>query len=74
MVKRRFRNYLLRIAREGSSCGIQHKGSPCNTCFHTWADTDLDLHPRLGHALWLINLSLRGDYEEADLKEAIKEL
>jgi len=74
MTKKRFTNYLLRIARDGTGCGIQHNGSPCNTCFHSWAEDELDLHPRLSHALWLINLSLRGDYTEKDLEDAIEEI
>ena len=69
MSKKRFTNYLLKISGEATGCQIQTKGSPCNTCFHNWAENELGLHPKLSHALWLINLSLRGDYS----KEAIAE-
>lgn len=74
MTKKNFADHLLSISRQGTGCSIQYNGSPCNTCFHAWAEDKLELHPRLAHALWLINLSLRGDNKPEDLEDAIEEL
>jgi hypothetical protein len=73
-MKKDLRRALLDISQEGTGCSLQHAGSPCNSCFHAWAEDKLKLDKRLAHALWLINLSLRGDYTKASLEDAIKEL
>jgi hypothetical protein len=52
-------------------CGIQHNGSPCNTCFHDWADSR-GLPGDIGHLFWLALLGIRGDYKEEDVLEAVK--
>ncbi len=55
---------LIKIFADKTGCSIQHKGSPCNTCFHS-IDADFQ------HICWLIILGLRGDYEE---KQILKEI
>jgi len=55
-----------------TGCGIQHNGSPCNTCFHTWA-TVCGLSDNIAHLFWLILLGIRGDYKEEEIIRGIKE-
>ncbi len=55
-----------------TGCGIQHNGSPCNTCFHTWA-TACGLSDNIAHLFWLILLGIRGDYKEEEIIRGIKE-
>ena len=66
--------YVHRMARKGTGCYIQYAGCPCNSCFHTWAEDELGLPSKLSHALWLLVLWGRGDYEPKDLTDAIEEL
>lgn len=73
-MRKKFIETLIKLAQQGTGCKIQHAGSPCNTCFHAWAEDKLELDPRLSHALWLICLSLRGDYIKEQLVDAIEQL
>jgi len=54
-------------------CGIQHNGSPCNNCFHTWA-SDIGLSDNMAHLFWLVILGIRGDYTEKEIIRGIKEM
>jgi len=54
------------IANE-TGCAIQHNGSPCNTCFHNWAETELELDSDIAHLFWLVVLGIRGDYSKKDI-------
>jgi len=60
---------LIGLFSEKTSCAVQHRGCPCNSCFHAIKDVDFQ------HICWLILLLLRGDYKgmEADLIKDIKE-
>ena len=60
------------ISKE-AGCGLQHNGSPCNTCFHTWAG-DVGLSGTMAHLFWLVLLGVRGDYKEKDIIEGIEEM
>ena len=55
-----------------TGCSIQFNGSPCNTCFHSWA-SDSGLSDNMAHLFWLILLGIRGDYSEEDIVRGIKE-
>ena len=71
MTKKNFAKGLILLANQGTGCSIQYNGSPCNSCFHAWAEDELDLHPILAHALWLVLLSVRGDYKKKEILEAL---
>ena len=60
---------LIDMAANGAGCAIQYNSCPCNTCFHSWAETELDLSPELAHMFWLVVLALRGDYSQDELIE-----
>jgi len=55
-----------------SGCNIQFNGSPCNTCFHSWASIS-GLSNNMAHLFWLILLGIRGDYSEEEIIRGIKE-
>lgn len=63
----KFAKELINIIARETGCNVQHNGSPCNTCFHTWAEEKLNMGPELAHFFWMVLLSLRGDYTEMDL-------
>ena len=58
---------LLKLLGEETMCSIQHNGCPCNTCFHTWAESELGLSSDMAHLFWLVVLALRGDYAEREI-------
>lgn len=66
------RDFLDLIAKE-TMCGIQHNGCPCNTCFHTWVEDELNLSDDLSHLFWMVTLSLRGDYKEKEIIKSNKD-
>ena len=46
-------------------CEAQHKGYPCNSCFHTSVEIDAgDKLKEDVHEYWLAVLGYRGDYPE----------
>jgi len=54
-----------------TSCGAQHTGWSCNTCFHA---LKLKLKENI-HEYWLAVLAYRGDYPELEKRpDLIKEL
>ncbi|HEY5631630.1 MAG TPA: hypothetical protein VIR31_05845 [Nitrososphaeraceae archaeon] len=65
MVKKLTTKDIIRIFGENTGCGIQHKGCPCNSCFHS-QDGDFK------HICWLIVLGLRGDYDRKDIIQSIE--
>ena len=67
MTRAKFVRNLLNMCSEMTGCSIQHKGCPCNSCFHNFTDKKLKLHPVLGHMFWLVVLGLRGDYSQEEL-------
>lgn len=67
--KELFVSRLLRACRQFAGCSIQHKGCPCNKCFHTFAEDTLGLTPELAHNFWQIVLVLRGDYTPEQVKK-----
>ena len=45
-------------------CSAQHRGYPCNSCFHTIIEADYGhLLKEDTHEYWLAVLSFRGDYD-----------
>ena len=65
---KQFNKGLIEIYANNTSCNIQHKGCPCNSCFHS-QEADFK------HINWLIVLALRGDYNKREiLIEIQKEL
>ena len=63
--RREFKNdciqKIIDIAAKATACGIQYSGCPCNTCFHNWAENELDLTPDMAHMFWQVILAMRGD-------------
>lgn len=58
------------VAVFGKECGchIQHRGCPCNSCFHALED-EIDWK----HVSWILLLALRGDYDRCkDLVTSLK--
>tara|TARA_Y100000401_G_scaffold40697_2_gene30959 strand:+ start:9487 stop:9789 length:303 start_codon:yes stop_codon:yes gene_type:complete len=46
-------------------CSIQHRGYPCNSCFHTIIEADYGhLLKEDTHEYWRAVLSFRGDYDD----------
>ena len=46
-------------------CSAQHRGYPCNSCFHSIIETDYGhLLKEDTHEYWLAVLSFRGDYDD----------
>ena len=66
MTKRRFEKELVKLFSAKSLCSIQYGGSPCNSCFHSINEEEVDFK----HICWVILLHLRGDYK--DYEEGIK--
>ncbi len=62
----KFIEELIRLFREKTTCAVQHRATPCNTCFHS-IDADFQ------HICWLILLGLRGDYKSEEIIPSIKE-
>lgn len=62
---------IVKLISQLAGCSIQHNGSPCNSCFHDWADSR-GLPGNIGHLLWLALLGIRGDYKEEDILEGVK--
>lgn len=58
MKKREFEQELINLFADKTGCSTQHKGCPCNTCFHSIEDVDFQ------HICWVILLHLRGDYKD----------
>ncbi len=67
-MKEDFVKKLLKLVSKSAGCGIQHAGCPCNTCFHTWAEDELELNSDFAHKFWLVVLALRGDYTQEELE------
>tara|TARA_Y100001963_G_C6466591_1_gene302607 strand:+ start:66 stop:533 length:468 start_codon:yes stop_codon:yes gene_type:complete len=57
---------LKNLLLEHTSCGLQHDGWTCNSCFHsmTYLDLSTDIHD-----YWLAVLFFRGDYHDFDWSE-----
>lgn len=55
---------IIEIIQNETKCGIQYSGCPCNTCFHNWAENELNLMPEYAHMFWLVILALRGDCDD----------
>lgn len=62
----KFNKELIRLFADKTGCSIQHRGSPCNSCFHS-------IKADFNHITWLIVLALRGDYEKDEIIKSIKE-
>lgn len=71
--KEYFIENLIKLIKEETGCSLQYKGCPCNNCFHTWAEDQLNLNPHLAHLFWIVILSLRGDYKCDEVLESNKE-
>jgi hypothetical protein len=58
---------LLNEIQAETGCSIQYNKCACNSCFHTWAETELKLNNDLAHLFWIVVLALRGDYEQDEI-------
>lgn len=58
MEKREYIRELIDLFADKTGCGVQHKGCPCNTCFHAIEGVDFR------HICWVMLLYMRGDYKD----------
>jgi hypothetical protein len=56
---------LIGVFSDRTGCAVQHKGCPCNTCFHS-------IEADFRHICWLIVLGLRGDYDNEEVIKSIR--
>lgn len=69
-MNKRHRKQLSKLLGDFTGCSLQDNGHPCNSCFHTWAMTELGLNEDVAHMLWIVELSLRKNYKQEDILKA----
>lgn len=67
-MKSKFVKELIKIFADKTGCTTQFNNCPCNTCFHS-----IDNKKDWNHITWLIVLGLRGDYNDEEILNAIRE-